>query len=169
MINIRPTPPPNWTQIQLYQNSHQYNPPKGSVFSYGKFIYNPDNAYIDVPTYVHESLHLEQQKKLGSSKWWDKFLKDKRFRLEQELPAYQVQYHAVREFVKDEKRLKTILGSFANEIVLLFKGLITKEQALKAIQSEKLVSVRVSKPDKEVPELLSDFRFKQDVEFEAGA
>ena len=168
MNKILPTSPPNWTQIQLYQNSHKYNPSRGSCYSYSDIIYNPDNAYIDVPTYAHETLHIEQQKELGSSKWWDKYLADKKFRFSQELPAYQVQYATVRTFVKDEKRLILIAETFAKEIVTLFKGLVSKEEALKAIKSKGLAKVSFTEPDKEVPKLLTDFRFQKDVNFEDG-
>ena len=167
-MNIKPCPPPNWTQIQLYQNSHKYNPPKGSVFSFNDIIYNPDNGYIDVPTYAHETLHIKQQKELGSSVWWDKYLSDKKFRFSKELPAYQVQYATVRTFVKDEKRLERIAKTFAKEITTLFKGLVSKEEALKAIRSKGLAEVSFTEPDNEVPKSLTDFRFQKDVNYEDG-
>lgn len=40
---------------------------------------------------VHEETHVRQQTIWGPEEWWRKYLSDKKFRLEQEIEAYQNQ------------------------------------------------------------------------------
>ncbi len=40
---------------------------------------------------VHEAVHVEQQKIWTPEKWWEKYLSNRAFRLEQEVEAYKAQ------------------------------------------------------------------------------
>lgn len=63
------------------------------IFAYGDKIYNPFDAIIPDDLMVHEETHMRQQEKFGNVKeWWKKYLDDSKFRLYQELEAYQNQY-----------------------------------------------------------------------------
>jgi len=62
-------------------------------FTYG------DTLFFDSPLsyglVAHELTHVMQQLHVGSDIWWEKYLKRKKFRLEQEAEAYQQQYRVL--------------------------------------------------------------------------
>ncbi len=83
--------PPNIDQIQKV-----LNPPFATVFTYGDTIYNP-NVDRELPPdlVAHEQVHCNQQGK-DPEAWWDKYLKDEKFRFQQELEAYKAQWNIMR-------------------------------------------------------------------------
>ena len=76
--------PPAWIYDSCIK---QFNPPRGTVYSFADTIFNPDG--IDIPDHliVHESVHGEQQKhdELVAKFWWERYLADPQFRVEQEI------------------------------------------------------------------------------------
>lgn len=64
---------------------------EGVLFCWGSTIYNPSG--VEVPTYLaaHENVHRKQQGK-DPAGWWEKYLADPQFRLEQEIPAHLEEY-----------------------------------------------------------------------------
>lgn len=72
---------------------------KGAIFTYGDFIYAPHLApgtELAGHLNVHEQVHMCQQKEIGGPEvWWDRYLTDVDFRLEQEVEAYRAQYQFV--------------------------------------------------------------------------
>lgn len=76
---------------------------KGTIFCYGDSIYNPDGMIISEDLIIHEGIHQKQQ---GDKieEWWDKYISDKEFRLEQELEAYRNQYNYALEKYPRNKR-----------------------------------------------------------------
>lgn len=70
---------------------------RGIVFTYGDTIYNPDDMPVEDHLDVHESVHQAQQAKMGIEEWWEEYLKNPQFRLEQELEAYRAQYQFTRK------------------------------------------------------------------------
>jgi len=157
--------PPNHKQIKFHIDMGSFAPPKGTIYAYHPFIYNPDNTYIDPPLLVHEFYHLEQQKKYGVKKWWNKYLKDKHFRLDQELPAYQIQFHEIKRTVKQRDRLHKILYYLAKDLAQW--GIITHSEAMEAIKSDKLVSLKKTSDGlgnkSKLGKLLSDHQYNKDV------
>ena len=81
-----------------YEAVHKELPlanPKTSAFTYGNKIYVPEQKTDQIGATVlqHETQHSEQQDKIGSPEaWWEKWIADKEFRLEQEGEAYARQY-----------------------------------------------------------------------------
>lgn len=82
--------PPNWEIINLL------NPPKGSVFAWGEDIYNPDNVEVFEDVQFHESIHGQRQGNQIEN-WWNRYLTDKQFRLEEELIAYAEQCKYIKD------------------------------------------------------------------------
>ncbi len=73
------------------------------IFTYGGVIYQPGSGVIPLDLMVHEETHEIQQMNFKSpDEWWDKYLDDEKFRLDQEVEAYRRQY----EFYKDSKCTK---------------------------------------------------------------
>lgn len=62
---------------------------KDIIIAYDDTIYCAD----DLPNHsiAHELIHLEQQERMGVEKWWDEYLASPKFRLSQEIPAYQAE------------------------------------------------------------------------------
>ena len=86
--------PPNYAEITKTFDIDG----KSIVFTYGDTIYNPRKAKIQPHLERHESIHWEQQQKYGGpEKWWERYLIDNKFRLEQEIEAYAAQYKFVQE------------------------------------------------------------------------
>lgn len=65
---------------------------KPVIFSWGDVIYNP--LRIDVPPHliVHEEMHGWRQTELGVEQWWQNYIDDGAFRLEEEILAHQAEY-----------------------------------------------------------------------------
>lgn len=62
-----------------------------TVFTYGDILYNPGGLYIPEHLLVHEETHTRQQGN-DPDAWWDRYIKDPEFRLQQEAKAYGRQY-----------------------------------------------------------------------------
>src|SRR3990167_9686016 len=139
---------------------------KGPI-TYGTSIYAPKGFYMDTPRILHEYYHMAQQKVYGSpQKWWERYVKDPGFRLQQELPAYQIQYRDISGHVKDRNRLHTIARSFAEELVMLSDKKIGLFDAIRYVRSDKLVNVGMGSSDKFLSKntrgTLKDWKYKED-------
>jgi len=69
-------------------------PNMGAVlFAYGDKLYIPGGFEPPEDLMVHEEVHSQQQEEEGGvEKWWDRYLEDKYFRIDQEVEAYAEQY-----------------------------------------------------------------------------
>ena len=103
--------PPNYEEIKKVFDIENEN----VIFTYGENIYNPKKLEIHNHLLIHEYVHSKQQKETGIKDWWEKYLADKIFRLEQETKAYQAQYRYAKEFLNDEGR-KIFLDSIASDL-----------------------------------------------------
>jgi len=75
-----------------------------AVFTYGDIIFNPSGVLITPDLEKHEEVHSKQQGG-NSLMWWDRYFKDKDFRLREELQAYASQYRFVKEMLKNQNGL----------------------------------------------------------------
>ncbi len=71
---------------------------KAVVFSYGDKVYNPQGIAIPYEILAHEALHGERQDTYGVERWWDEYLKDKLFRLEEEFDAHMVEWEHLKSW-----------------------------------------------------------------------
>lgn len=72
------------------------------IFTYGDTIYCKTDIPEDLK--VHEATHIRQQKS-GAKEWWDRYLNDNAFRLDQEVEAYKNQYNYLKIVIKDRNKL----------------------------------------------------------------
>lgn len=110
--------------IKLYQLENL-------IFTYGDVIYS--YSEISYGLVAHEMTHVLQQKKMGKDEWWDKYMKDEKFRLEQELEAYHNQYLC---YLRSKGMLKAteILTSMAEDLSgKIYGNIINFEEAKKLI------------------------------------
>lgn len=106
---------------------------KGVVFTYGDTIYNPYGGEVQDHLELHESIHEAQQAMIGVENWWNKYLVDKKFRLEQETEAYRAQYQFVFK-----KYGRAVATNFLREIASdlsggMYGNVLDRKQARKAI------------------------------------
>lgn len=86
-MKIIATFPPNYAEINRAFNIRG----KPVIFAYGDTVYNPSRVKIPPQLVAHEAVHLDRQ---GSDPktWWDRYISDPQFRLEEEIPAHQAEY-----------------------------------------------------------------------------
>ena len=103
--------PPNWTQIQLALKIKDK-----PIFCYGDTIYNPYKEEVTPDRHYHEYIHSEQQEKIGIQNWWEQYLTNTDFRLNQELEAYGEQLIWVKKHVTDRKFIQMMLENYADAL-----------------------------------------------------
>lgn len=80
--------PPNFAEIVAVMGDSS----RRAVFAYGDAIYAPTGRQPTPDMVAHEETHLRQQADSGGAvAWWDRYLADRAFRLEQEVEAYRAQ------------------------------------------------------------------------------
>lgn len=128
IINERP---PIWDRAI---KTFKFHPSLRVVFAWGDVIYNPNNAYMSGDLIMHESVHGLQQKAIGGPEiWWDRYLVDAKFRLEQEIEAYGAQWRWLRLNKGRQAYIirERILGDLSGP---LYGNVISKEEAAAAIE-----------------------------------
>ena len=80
--------PPNYDELN--EKFHIGN--KAILFCWGSIIYNPQGVFIPPELEVHEQVHSTRQG-WNAIGWWQKYLKDEMFRLEEEVLAHRAEYH----------------------------------------------------------------------------
>lgn len=90
----------------------------GILITVGETVYCNDldvfNKRPDL--FVHEKCHAVQQRKLGSSQWWKKYLEDPEFRFQEEVTAYFAQAKYVKEKIKDRNQRFPILNGMCKDL-----------------------------------------------------
>jgi len=111
--------------------------PKHTVFTYGDTLYNPGGLFISEDLYVHEETHAEQQGhgEEGAKVWWDRYLTDPLFRVEQEAEAYGRQYACICQKVKDRNKRVVHLNALAHILAgPLYGKAISPTKSMKMIR-----------------------------------
>ena len=108
--------------------------PEGAIFTFGDVIYNPSGNPIDQPLLMHEGTHSLRQGN-DPSGWWQKYIKDDKFRLGEELLAYRVQYGEAKKYIKDRNALAKYLFRLAGDLSsAMYGNVVTRSEALKLIK-----------------------------------
>lgn len=137
MITL-PKNPPNFEMIS--KAFPEVLKRRGVVYTYGGIVFNPDDGPIDECLGLHEACHSLQQEKLGKGakgpdKWWKKFITDPKFRKEQELEAFAVQYRRYCELNSDRNKrasyLMKLAGNFASPV---YGSVVTQQEAVQLIR-----------------------------------
>ena len=108
---------------------------KDIVFTYGDTLYSPAGGDINKPLMAHENTHSRQQEEMGVSEWWDKYIEDKNFRIEQEVEAYKNQYV---EYCKNKKNMAKrvmFLNDLAQDLSSsIYGNVVGFDEAIKLIK-----------------------------------
>jgi len=101
---------------------------KGVIITYGDTVYC--KWKIKEPKITHEKVHIKQQKEMGVEKWWDKYIKDKEFRLDQELEAYKAEVEWIKDnvkgFVLKDKMIAKVIMDLSSD---MYGGIIKFNEA----------------------------------------
>lgn len=117
--------PPNYLLIKNALNLKDHKP----LFSYGGVIYNPHERNVTPDLEIHEQVHAVQQG-TDPDKWWDKYLLDPVFRLEQEVEAYGTQYVFFKQHAKNGRLTQWLKGKMAEALSSsLYGNIITHNAA----------------------------------------
>lgn len=112
MMNIRHELPPIWDRII----EAGMNPdPRTVAVTMGDTVYIPGGWDMSDDLIEHEKTHTAQQ---GSDVdgWWEKYLSDKTFRLQQEIEAYRAQYRYICAHVRDRNKRFNYVRAFAQSL-----------------------------------------------------
>lgn len=126
-MNIVKSYPPNYELVKLALPVTESN-----IYCYGDTIYNPSGGYIPDDILYHENVHKEQQ---GDEVelWWNRYLRDKDFRYEQELEAYAKQYNLIKQHFSAQIS-KEALYELAKNLSTLYNIDISLHQAETSIR-----------------------------------
>lgn len=133
----------------------------GVIFSWGNIIYNPSGTPIPRPLRAHEAVHGLRQlgydtnetrdsegdvvNDLRIEAWWERYLTDPIFRLDEELYAHHAEYLAHKKRHGHQPRMFNFIAQRLSGP--LYGSLLTLEQAKHAI----LTGVVTLDPRKEEP------------------
>ena len=110
------------------------NPPNDAIFCYGDKIFNPSKQEIPPDIQYHESTHCHRQKKYPNPElWWQKWLLDPEFRLEEELIAFSAQLKFIKQFYPN-KAVKEALNEMAENLSNNYKLNISIHRASSLIR-----------------------------------
>lgn len=109
---------------------------KPIIFTYGDIIYNPLGVVVSPSLHAHETVHsVRQTTDLKSIlKWWDQYLVDDEFRLNEELLAHRAEYKQFCSENKDRNRQSIFLNTIATRLASpMYGNMLTSTKARKII------------------------------------
>lgn len=108
----------------------------GVIFTYGDTIYNPSDVEIPRELMAHESVHSQRHGD-DPAGWWERYLADPIFRLEEEMLAHRAEYRAFKSWTKDRNQVAAALTRIAARISgPLYGSMISNQHARRLILVE---------------------------------
>jgi hypothetical protein len=106
----------------------------GLIITYGDSVYSKRPVAPDFV--VHESVHVRQQRDIGGPDiWYDRYIKDDKFRLSQELEAYRAQIKWIRDNVRDRNESFRMQRNIAMLLSSdMYGNLVTRSEAMRLLQ-----------------------------------
>lgn len=112
------------------------------VFTWGTRVYNPTGIKVMPQIIAHEAVHSERQTdSTGQNdearlrKWWERYLEDPEFRLDEEIHAHRGEYRWLANQTRDRNTRNRYLLHVARKLAApLYGGLITAREAARQIQ-----------------------------------
>jgi hypothetical protein len=123
--------PPNYEDIKAVL---QIAGRDSIVFTYGDKLYNPSDAQIADHLMVHEETHRKQQSQITPQEWWRKYLADEKFRLDEELLAYRLQYRFMKTKGYPRNYRRDVLNKIAKDLAgKMYGHIISRDEAKRLI------------------------------------
>lgn len=116
---------------------------QGILYAWGDRVYNPSG--VNVPWWLHEHEETHGKRQLAGTvlrhgedspvnAWWDRYIRDATFRLEEEIPAHQAEWRVFKSIKLNHKDQKTYLASMAQRLSgPLYNNMISLADAIKEI------------------------------------
>lgn len=103
--------PPNYPELcKAFDIANR----RGVIFCFGPTLYNPDGVDLDAAILAHEELHSARQAAFGGvDLWWRRYLDDRRFRFDEEVPAWSLQYHLTAKDIPNRQQRQRLLMHYA--------------------------------------------------------
>lgn len=110
--------------------------PDGVVFAWGDKIMVPSGTRLQPWLIDHELVHLDQQEAFGGLEpWWDRYLIDPDWRLEQELEAHIEEYRSLCRYEKDRNTQARYLNEIGGRLASkMYGNLISRGDAMRRIR-----------------------------------
>ncbi len=111
-VKVSTEKPPNWDTLEKTFGVVWGH----TAVAYGDTLHISSEPSEDL--LQHEMVHLVQQKfsRTEAKKWWDKYIKDAKFRMSQEIPAYQRQYGTLKLLIADRNQLALHRARLARDL-----------------------------------------------------
>lgn len=123
--------PPN---IQAIDNKFHVKDKANILYAYSPAIYNPDSLTIPTHLIVHETVHLTRQWDKGVEKWWDLYISNPVFRLDEELYAHRAEWSSYVQLNKDKNQQVRYLHFMCQRLAgSLYDNLLTVKEARQRI------------------------------------
>lgn len=99
----------------------------GIIITYGEHVYC--KFALPPEKIIHEEVHTNQQKE-SPNEWWNKYIDDPKFRLDQEIEAYLAEAKFIKKTVKDREKSFRLIRNICIDISSpIYGGIITYEKA----------------------------------------
>jgi hypothetical protein len=123
--------PPNFDKIKtVFEHTEEHR----ALFCYGDTIYNPYDVEVTPDLEKHEETHSRQQGTFPDI-WWDEYLNNKFFRLEQEIEAYGEQIIFLSSIIEDSNLLSWFKEKIAQALSSnLYGNLLNYGQAVSKLR-----------------------------------
>jgi len=113
------------TAFPLYNEYAKYfKLNENTIFAYNNTIYTSNDLPEDF--IEHEKVHLRQQNSIGCDNWASKYMRDPKFRLDQELEAYRYQLTCIKDKNKKSKAKTEFAKILSSE---MYGNMVTEEEA----------------------------------------
>lgn len=125
-MRVLHTLPPNYAAINRAFNVRG----KPVIFCFGDVIHNPLRIDVTPELIEHESVHSREQGR-DPKGWWQEYIADMKFRLDQEIMAHRAEYRAFCERGRPDM-IDRVAGRLASP---LYGGLITADDARRILMA----------------------------------
>lgn len=103
------------------------------IIAYGDTIYS--KYPISLLKMEHELTHVRQQTDMDKDLWWDQYLQNPSFRLEQEIEAYRAETKLACKVIKDKNQRFNYINALAEDLSSpLYGNVCTFSQALSLLK-----------------------------------
>jgi hypothetical protein len=136
-MNIVHDWPPNIDQIDAAFNVRGQ---RGVIFTWGGTIFVPGGESLSPALRAHEAVHTEQQTTdvRTIQAWWDRYIADTGFRLEQEKAAHRAEYREYCRLHRDRNVRAEMLRKIAQRLCgPLYGKLVSYTEAKKFVEASR--------------------------------
>ena len=130
MMKIVKDYPPNYKVLrEAFKLSGQ------EIFTYGDTVFNPTGLPLSRELRAHEQVHIMQQETGGVERWWERYVADPEFRLDQELEAHRIEFQTFCMTNKDRNARNAFLVRIATRLASpMYGNVIDIREAMRRIK-----------------------------------